>query len=546
MFEISLRKCSAEMNRVDKSSAMSDLLSIYGTLKEGCSLYEPSIRVKLSPEKMFGYNYAYIDAFKRYYFIKEVSTDVNGYVLLDMVTDVLMTFKDQFKSCSAFVLRNQNKYNTYLVDRRLPLTNRINVSSERGKKVWDTTESEGGANGLRIVFVLASNAGSAYNASAIGGIKIGSGYGIYDGNDTDVSFLSSYRQPHNNGINVVIVTAKTAAHMLEFLASRDKGVNLFNGTVLSIYTIPPLSFDKKSDKSYLVSAGFRELKTGDALVYLKTDAGQEVYEFSDDDTAFVLTGSEFLPYVEQTFTVHIVDFLDLPPYKSYNLILPYAGTLNISETWFDTSVATQTITVRAAIDWTLCEIAYYITVNDIYCTTVSGQFGSLVPFTTTNLSELAMQTTAADTRTIGKLISAGVNTLGGFLAGNFMASEKAPLQGVGHQIEAVTGGVSSVVTSIADYDATINSMVQRAQSTPASSVYLNCNTPRYISLVTQYTPKPEMSDFRALNGSPLLEFSKISDMKGYTEFGVVHLDGVIALKPELEELERKLREGVIL
>ena len=55
-----------------------------------------------------------------------------------------------------------------------------------------------------------------------------------------------------------------------------------------------------------------------------------------------------------------------------------------------------------------------------------------------------------------------------------------------------------------------------------------------------------MSDFRALNGSPLLEFSKISDMKGYTEFGVVHLDGVIALKPELEELERKLREGVIL
>lgn len=119
-FNIVCYQCTAEPNRVDKTSYLTTVETLKGALKEETSIMTPSIVFQRTTIPT--YNYCYISNFNgRYYFIKNIVSVANKLWRMDLVCDVLMTYKTAIGNLSAVVGRQENNYNAYLVDPLLPV-----------------------------------------------------------------------------------------------------------------------------------------------------------------------------------------------------------------------------------------------------------------------------------------------------------------------------------------------------------------------------------------------------------------------------------------
>jgi hypothetical protein len=86
------------------------------TLKEGCSIDQPTVSFSVGSAIMATLNYAYIDAFGRYYWIRDRNMLVNGVCELTLESDPLQSFAAQIKAVQATITRNENMANGYLQD----------------------------------------------------------------------------------------------------------------------------------------------------------------------------------------------------------------------------------------------------------------------------------------------------------------------------------------------------------------------------------------------------------------------------------------------
>ena len=86
------------------------------TLKEGCSIDKPTVSFSGGSAIMATLNYAYIDAFGRYYWIRDRNMIVNGVCELTLESDPLQSFTAQIKAVPATITRNANISNGYLQD----------------------------------------------------------------------------------------------------------------------------------------------------------------------------------------------------------------------------------------------------------------------------------------------------------------------------------------------------------------------------------------------------------------------------------------------
>lgn len=81
---------------------------------------------------VYGYNYAYISDFGRYYYIREITQDRRGLSVVSLVSDPLMSFKTDILAMSAIAARvtgdDDTLFNSFLPDDRM----RINASDYVG------------------------------------------------------------------------------------------------------------------------------------------------------------------------------------------------------------------------------------------------------------------------------------------------------------------------------------------------------------------------------------------------------------------------------
>lgn len=78
---------------------------------------DPVIRVKDPGSLLTGAtNYAYIQEFNRYYYIRRKRSERNEIVELSLHVDVLMSFKSGIKNQTAIIRRQENNYNLYVND----------------------------------------------------------------------------------------------------------------------------------------------------------------------------------------------------------------------------------------------------------------------------------------------------------------------------------------------------------------------------------------------------------------------------------------------
>ena len=86
------------------------------TLKDGCSIDKPVVSFSGGSAIMATLNYAYIDAFGRYYWIHDRNMTVNGVCELTLESDPLQSFATQIKAVRATITRNENIKQGYLSD----------------------------------------------------------------------------------------------------------------------------------------------------------------------------------------------------------------------------------------------------------------------------------------------------------------------------------------------------------------------------------------------------------------------------------------------
>lgn len=92
------------------------LATLTGTLRKDCSIIDPVIEVEaINNSIAASCNYAKIDEFGRYYFVRNIEFTGKLY-RIHMHVDVLSSFQTQLKSLDAVIARQENRYNLYLQD----------------------------------------------------------------------------------------------------------------------------------------------------------------------------------------------------------------------------------------------------------------------------------------------------------------------------------------------------------------------------------------------------------------------------------------------
>jgi len=114
MFNIILYNNTSENNRLDKITSLTEVATITGTLREQSSIINPSITIEFETLPIF--NYVYIQEFKRYFFVKNITNIVNNMWRIDLHVDVLMSYKETILQQQALIDRNEFSYNELLVD----------------------------------------------------------------------------------------------------------------------------------------------------------------------------------------------------------------------------------------------------------------------------------------------------------------------------------------------------------------------------------------------------------------------------------------------
>lgn len=116
--QISLYKCSAENNRVDKSDYITSAFNMVGVLREQCSVLDPVITVEKTNPAIMQYNYMYIPEFGRWYFITNIISKSQGIWEIHGHVDVLYTWGGEIKQNKAIINKTAeaSKANIYLDD----------------------------------------------------------------------------------------------------------------------------------------------------------------------------------------------------------------------------------------------------------------------------------------------------------------------------------------------------------------------------------------------------------------------------------------------
>lgn len=109
---IRLLWCTDPANKVDKVTTLVEELT--GTLREQSSIIDPVVAIQRSTPT--GFNYVQIVEFNRFYYVRDIVSEINNIVRITMHVDVLKSFSSQIKQCDAIIKRQENKYNLLLDD----------------------------------------------------------------------------------------------------------------------------------------------------------------------------------------------------------------------------------------------------------------------------------------------------------------------------------------------------------------------------------------------------------------------------------------------
>lgn len=125
-------------------------INLTGVIKEPCGVINPIIGFNIGlTDSPSAYNYAYIPAFGRRYFIKEWTFE-NSLWYASMEVDVLASWKSQIGASTCYILRSSQEWNGYIVDTTYPGTGNTTTKDQQVTSPWVTDSID---NGMFVVGV---------------------------------------------------------------------------------------------------------------------------------------------------------------------------------------------------------------------------------------------------------------------------------------------------------------------------------------------------------------------------------------------------------
>lgn len=558
MFNLHLYTVSSEVNRVDKSSELSEDFTIAGTLRDDCSIIDPTIIVA-ADTTIVNFNYAYVEEFKRYYFINNITALNNGMWELSMHVDALMSFKEGLLNCIAFIARNEKSSNDMIIDPLVPFENDVDITERIHPSVF-TESSSMLMEQIHIVCNVVNNKNFAYNMSE--------DYATGGGVDDDINPLPSIA---STGIGKQVETTICPHSNINGLF----GLLMKEGSVLSTFVVSMfiLPFRYKQERFlgfYPQGQGgfyFRwgndgEFRFVNEFPGLGTANEKELeencwYTTNNERWQDNIAGAGRAPmiYFEDDFdmsavTDNYITWRSFEPYSKYELYVPYAGWIKLEARKLYSVYTSQTsIGRRLKIVWAIdpqngigtYKIVAYMsnTVKSIFMTSGSVQVLQPIPISYTTADNVERNKTANTISLVGNIIKS-VGAIGGAAA----VSVVHPFVGLGMG----AGALSGLAGSISGYAANEATNVEYGGSSPVQSIAGNLYLPnRYI--VRRYkvrTPFIEGVYYNALVGAPLKKAGPLREVHGFTTIDSIHLENFIATSSEKDEIMRKLLEGVIL
>lgn len=92
-------------NTINKK--LTPLGTINVALRPELNVHNPTIKIQIHPN-MYGFNYVYIDDFKKYYFVDNFRYVGGQTYLLTLSLDVLQTYKDVILQSTALIVESDN------------------------------------------------------------------------------------------------------------------------------------------------------------------------------------------------------------------------------------------------------------------------------------------------------------------------------------------------------------------------------------------------------------------------------------------------------
>ena len=361
-------------------------------IKSGSGILHPTISFDLGKvNDPSQYNYAYIPAFGRYYFIEEWYFD-RALWTASLKVDVLATYKTEIGNSNLYVMRCASEHNGDIIDTLYPAKSGCSYASDTISNPWD-------ANMCFIIGCVSTNAnfGSlAYYAVTVGGLS----------------------------------TICTNLLDRDNIITEENGFSLDDcSKALQLSLVDPLQ--------YIKSCVALPVGIGDVT---GSDAGVIVYNWSAG------VGGKRLylnPYITKNYTFNITkhpdttargNYVNSAPYTRITLTMPPFGSFDI-----DTSVTcnASTVTAEVKLDPITGQASLTVRCNGVVLNRVVSQLG--IPI---SLSSVTRDYVGAASSALGSVAGA----LGGALTGN-IAGAIGSLSGIGNAINSIMPRASTVGTT---------------------------------------------------------------------------------------------------
>lgn len=108
--KITLYKTKSPITQIGKE--LTDALDLDFKFKQSSSILNPTIEIGNRDDNISGFNYAYIDAFDRYYVIRNITVQPHNYYTIELDCDVLESWKQDILNSKAWIAK-QVIYNPY-------------------------------------------------------------------------------------------------------------------------------------------------------------------------------------------------------------------------------------------------------------------------------------------------------------------------------------------------------------------------------------------------------------------------------------------------
>lgn len=533
---IILYKSNAEKNRLDKSSLLTEIASLTGSLRDNSSIVSPSIRIR-GGTSFFQANYLYIAEFNRYYFIEDIIVEHTMDIIIKAHVDVLMSWKDEIVTNHAHIIRSTN-----LGD--VKLTDDINMPSmdfdirmvyrstsafvftqtrdriERGDAVSYQNRS------FNTIIVLRYSSFSTLNSYAYESTTYDAGE-IYTNPNTGARF------PLKGAAAII-----TDDYVLDLIVNRVGGNLESLSNILSAYVFPfniyeTLKQNNSSDMFYKLT----ELPVGD-----------DVVSFPEEYQNFLL----IKPQCNFKLSTDVIDvgdifrtYVDYEPYVKYKLNIPFYGQVDVSSKQLKHNLKIEMFldALNGAIvsSYGIADYVNIVGGYNVLGTYVS--YASQCLIGSSNYEQIQRQQTVIQTQGMSSTV---MGLFSGLIAG---------ISALSGNVAGVIGGLTGALGGIASG---INKSVQAANlpetsgyATGGSSLTYSFRDYSISLLKIEYAPKilpnsnQDTFPYDDMLGYPADTINLISNATGFLQIDECHLDNVPATSTELDEILSLLREGIL-